>query len=168
MNVKKTVLWSVLSWLTGILGAVSALVVVGYAVWRTMGGDTLNETVRFEVLGKFSFDVTMTKFIIASAISGVLILLSVICKGVGKAVYNKRLKKAIEEASLANSGKRGMFGMTPEKQEQVAQTAKKLIPVVAAVATACVVAGAVKKSRKKKKQTQMGMGMMQMPRYYPY
>ena len=165
MNVKKTVLWSVFAWLTGILGAISALVVVGYAVWRTMGGNALIETVRIDVLGKFAFDVTMNRLIIAAAISVGLIVVSVICKSVGKAIYNKRLQKAIEEARLANSGKGTMFGMTPEMQEQVARTAKVLLPVVAGVATACVVAGAISKSRKRKNSQ---MGMMQMPRYYPY
>jgi hypothetical protein len=48
-------------------------------------------------------------------------------------------------------------------QEQVAQTAKKLIPVVATVAVACAVAGIIKKSQAKKRREEM-----QMSRYYPY
>ena len=48
-------------------------------------------------------------------------------------------------------------------KEQVADVAKKLIPVVATVAVACVVAGAVKKSQKKNNQA----GLIQTTRYYP-
>ena len=161
MKVKKSVLWSVLCFLTGFIGVVLALAAVGYAVWRTMGGHSLGETVRFKVLN-FKFDVTKTRFIVASAVSAALIVVSVICKSVGKAVYRKRVKAAIEEARLANSSK-GMFNISPEMQEQVAQTAKKLIPVVAAVAVTCAVAGIVKKSQAKKRREEM-----QMSRYYPY
>ena len=86
MKVKKSVLWSVLCFLTGFIGVVLALAAVGYAVWRTMGGHSLGETVRFNVLN-FKFDVTKTRFIVASAVSAALIVVSVICKSVGKAVY---------------------------------------------------------------------------------
>ena len=161
MKVKKSVLWSVLCFLTGFIGVVLALSVVGYAVWRTLGGHSLSETVRLKVLD-FKFDVTMTRFIVASAISVALTVVSVICKSIGKAVYRNRVKAAIEEARLENSSK-GMFNITPEMQEQVAQTAKKLIPVVAAVAVTCAVAGIVKKSKAKKHREEM-----QMSRYYPY
>ena len=161
MKVKKSVLWSVLAFLTGFVGVVLALAVVGFAVWRTMGGHSLSEDVRLKVLN-FSFDVTMVKFIIASAISAALIVVSIICKSIGKAVYRKRVRKAIEEARLANSNK-GLFNLSPEVKEQVAQTAKKLIPVVATVAVACAVAGIVKKSQAKKRREEM-----QMSRYYPY
>ena len=161
MKVKKSVLWSVLAILTGIVGVISALAAGGYAIWRTMGGYTLSETLRHKVLD-FKFDVTLTRFIVVSAVSVALIVVSVICKSVGKAVYRKRVKAAIEEARLENSSK-GMFNITPEMQEQVAQTAKKLIPVVAAVAVTCAVAGIVKKSQAKKRREEM-----QMSRYYPY
>lgn len=161
MKVKKTVLWSVLAFLTGFVGVLAALAAVGYAVWRTMGGHSLSEAVNLKVLG-LAFEVTMTRFIIVSAVSAALIVVSFICKSVGKAIYRKRVKKAIEEARLANSGK-GLFNISPEMQEQVAQTAKKLIPVVAAVAVACAAVGIIKKSQAKKR-----MEEMQMSRYYPY
>ena len=161
MKVKKTVLWSVLAFLTGFVGILAAIAAVGYAVWRTIGGHSLSEAVRLEVLG-FAFDVTMTRFIIVSAAAVALVVVSVICKSIGKAVYRKRVKKAIEEARLANSGK-GLFNVSPEMQEQVAQTAKKLIPVVAAVAVACAAVGIIKKSQARRRREEM-----QMSRYYPY
>ncbi len=161
MKVRKSVLWSVLSILTAIVGVVLALAAGGYAVWRTMGGHSLSNDVRLKVFG-IKLDVTMNKLIITAAIAVALIVVSIICKSVGKAVYRKRVRKAIEEARLANSGK-GMFNITPEMQEQVAQTAKKLIPVAAAVAVACVTIGIVKKSRAKKRREEM-----QMSRYNPY
>jgi TRAP-type uncharacterized transport system fused permease subunit len=113
------------------------------------------------VLG-FSFYVSLERFIFAAAVSVALIVVSIICSSIGKAVYRKRVKAAIEEARLANSSK-GMFNLSPEMQEQVAQTAKKLIPVVATVAVACAVAGIIKKSQAKKRREEM-----QMSRYYPY
>ena len=161
MKVKKSVLWSVLAFLIGFVGIVLALAAVAYAVWRTMGGHSLSEVVRFKVLG-FAFYVSMKRFIFAAALSVVLVIVSIICRSIGKAVYRKRVKAAIEEARLANSSK-GMFNISPEMQEQVAQTAKKLIPVVAAVAVACAVAGVIKKSQAKKRREEM-----QMSRYYPY
>jgi hypothetical protein len=161
MKVKKSVLWSVLAFLTGFVGILSALATVGYAVWRTIGGYNLSEVVNFNVLG-FSFYVSLERFIFAAAVSVALIVVSIICSSIGKAVYRKRVKAAIEEARLANSSK-GMFNLSPEMQEQVAQTAKKLIPVVATVAVACAVAGIIKKSQAKKRREEM-----QMSRYYPY
>lgn len=161
MKVRKSVLWSVLSILTAIVGVVLALAAGGYAVWWTMGGHSLSDDVRLNVFG-IKLDVTMNKLIITAAIAVALIVVSIICKSVGKAVYRKRVRKAIEEARLANSGK-GMFNITPEMQEQVAQTAKKLIPVAAAAAIACVTIGIIKKSRAKKRREEM-----QMSRYRPY
>ena len=162
MKVKKTVLWSVLAWLSGFVGIASALAIGGYAVWRIRGGHSLNEIVRVCLFNKITFHVSMKRFIVAAAGACLCIIFAIIFKCIGKAIYRKRLEKAVEAARLANSNK-GVFGLTPEMQEQVADVAKKLIPVVATVAVACVVAGAVKKSQKKNNQA----GLIQTTRYYP-
>ena len=90
------------------------------------------------------------------------ILISVIFRLIGNAVYNKRRKKALEEARKAQNG--GLLGeMDPETREQVVATAKKVVPIVAAVVVTCVVVKAVKKSQARKR-----MEEMRMPRYYYY
>ena len=162
MKVRKTILWSVLSFLTGFAGIVLALAAGGYAVWRTMGGHSLKETVKC-VVYKLSFDMTWELFLTMCVAAVGLILISVIFKSIGKAVYRKRLKKAVEKARLANSGQGSLFNLTPEMKEQVTQTAKKLAPVIAIAAVACVVVGAVNKSRARRRREEL-----QMSRYYPY
>ena len=163
MKVKKTVLWSVFAWLSGFAGIALALLTGGYAIWRIKGGHSLNEIVRINVMNKFAFDVTKNRLIFAAAAACAFIVLAIVFKCIGKAIYRKRLAKAVEEARLANANK-GLFGMASESQEQIAEVAKKLIPVVASVAVACVVAGVVKKSRKKNSRA----GVIETTRYYPY
>ena len=162
MKVRKSVLWSVLSFLAGLGGVVLALAAAAYAIWRTMGGHSLKKIVYFDLFG-LEFGVSWKRFIFACGVAVVLIILSVIFKSIGKAVYRKRLKKAIAQARLANSCQGGILGMTPEMQGQVAETAKKLVPVVATVAVACVVFGTIRRANARRRLEEL-----QMSRYYRY
>jgi len=163
MKVKKTVLWSVLSFLAGFGGVVLALAAAAYAIWRTMGGHSLKQIVYIDLFGIVEVGVSWKRFIFACGVAVVLIILSAIFKSIGKSVYRKRLKKAIAEARLANSCQGNMFCMDAKTQEQVAETAKKLVPVVATVAVACVVVGACRRARMRRR-----MEELQMSRYYRY
>ncbi len=162
MKVKKSIFWSVLSFLAGFAGITLAILVAVYAVWRTMGGYSLKDVVFFDLFG-LEFHLSWNRFLFACGAAVAQIIASVIFKSIGKKVYRKRLKRAVEEARLANSSQGGMFSMDPKTQQQVAQAAKQLVPIVATVAVAYVVVGAVRRSQMRRR-----MEEMQMSRYYRY
>ena len=98
---------------------------------------------------------------------GAVIVVAVIFRLIGNAVYKHKVKKAIElarqQAAENSGGVLQAYGIDAETREKMVQTAKKAMPVIALVTLTVVVAKAVKKASDKKK-----MEEMRAYRYYYY
>lgn len=161
MKIKKSNFWIVMSNLIGYIGVGVGLLACAAVAGLKLAGYEVKIPVPW-VDGHPKVAIDWKHFLYAGVAILAVILIATIFRLIGNAVYNKRRKKALEEARKAQNG--GLLGeMDPETREQVVATAKKVVPIVAAVVVTCVVVKAVKKSQAKKR-----MEEMRMPRYYYY
>ena len=161
MKIKKSNFWIAVSNLIAYIGILGGLLACAAVAGLKLAGYEVKIPVPW-VDGFPKVAIDWKHFLYAGVAIFAAILISVIFRLIGNAVYNKRRKKALEEARKAQNG--GLLGeMDPETREQVVATAKKVVPIVAAVVVTCVVVKAVKKSQARKR-----MEEMRMPRYYYY
>lgn len=162
MKIKKSNFWIFMSNLIAIVGVGGGLLACAAVAGLKLAGYEVKIPVPW-VDGFPKVAIDWKHFLYAGVAILAAILISVIFRSIGNAVYNKRKKKALEEARKAQQNG-GLLGeLDPETREQVVATAKKVVPIVAAVVVTCVVVKAVKKSQAKKR-----MEEMRMPRYYYY
>ena len=168
MKIKKSNFWTVCSKLFGLAG-IGIGVVFGVSVlWMKLLGYEPRIPTAFTTDGAVYSSVAVRKqhLLYVGAIVIAFILLAVICRAIGIAVYNKRVKRALEESRKADTGYGGLlagYKLDPETQEKAVDAAKKVVPIVAGVALTCVVVKAVKKSQAKKRAEEM-----RAARYYYY
>ena len=166
MKIRKSNFWIVLSRFIGIFGVGSGLIFGVSVVWMKLLGYVPKIPTAFTTDGAVHSSITVQRqhllyvgaFVIAS------ILIAVIFRLIGAAVYKKRVKRALEEARKANSGYGGLlagYSLDPETQEKVVDAAKKAVPLVAGLALTCVVVKAVRRSKAKRR-----MEEMRAARYY--
>ncbi len=168
MKVRKSNFWTVLSNVVGYVGVGLGLIVCISGAWLKLSGYEIKLPTSFAngTVGGWTA-VRWRHFLYAGALIAAVILVAVIFRLIGKAVYKKRLKRALEAARRdANSGYGGLlagYNMDPETQEKVVDTAKKAVPIVAGVVLACVAVKAIKRSQARKR-----MEEMRAARYYYY
>jgi uncharacterized membrane protein len=167
MKIRKSNFWTVLSCVIGYVGVGLGLILCTSGAWLKLSGYEIKIPTSFAngSVGGWKI-VTWRHFLYAGALIAAVILVAVIFRLIGNAVYKKRVKRALEEARKANTGYGGLlagYNMDAETQEKVVDTAKKAVPVVAGVVLACVVFKAVKKSQARKR-----MEEMRAARYYYY
>ena len=167
MKVRRSNFWTVLSCVIGYVGVGLGLILCVSGAWLKLSGYDVKIPTSY-ANGSFGgwTIVAWRHFLYAGALIAAVILVAVIFRLIGNAVYKKRVKRALEEARKANSGYGGLLAgcnMDAETQEKVVDTAKKAVPIVAGVVLACVVVKAVKRSQAKKR-----MEEMRAARYYYY
>ncbi len=167
MKIRKSNFWTVVSCIIGYVGVGLGLIFCISGAWLKLSGYEIKVPTSF-ANGSFGgwTAVEWRHFLYAGALIAAVILVAVIFRLIGNAVYKKRVKRALEKARCANSGYGGLLAgcnMDAETQEKVVDTAKKAVPVVAGVVLACVVVKAVKRSQARKR-----MEAMRAARYYYY
>ena len=156
MKIKRSNGWIVLSNLIGYIGVIAGLLICGtVAVLKYLG-----YSISIPVLWAEGHPVVAIEwkhFLYAGIAIGAVIVIAVIFRLIGNAVYKRRVKKAIEQAKKANTsgGILQGYNLDPETQEKLVQTAKKVVPVIALVAVTCVVAKSVKKASDRRRLEEM-------------
>lgn len=166
MKIRKSNFWTVLSCIIGYLGVGLGLIVCISAAWLKFSGynlmipNPLAENPMSEMM-----TVEWQHFLYAGAFIVAVILVAVIFRLIGRAVYKRRVKRALKKAREAqsNSGLLAGYNIDPETQEKVVEAAKKAVPLVAGVALVCIVAKTIKRSQARKR-----MDEMRAARYYYY
>jgi NADH:ubiquinone oxidoreductase subunit 5 (subunit L)/multisubunit Na+/H+ antiporter MnhA subunit len=158
MKIKKSNGWIVLSNLIGYIGVGVGLLICAAVAALKLAGYEVSVPVPW-VDGMPKEVIAWRHFLYAGIAIAAVIVVAVIFRLIGNAVYKKKQKKALEEARKAEEAK---YTLDPETQEMLVATAKKVIPVVAAVAVTVVVVKAVKKSQARRRMEEMRMS----PRYY--
>ena len=169
MKVRKSNFWTVLSCVIGYVGVGLGLIFCGFGACMKLTEQGKEPKIPTSFAnGSFGgwTAVTWRHFLYAGVLIAAVILVAVIFRLIGNAVYKKRVERALEAARNANSGYGSLLAgcnMDAETQEKVVDTAKKAVPIVAGVVLACVVVKAVKRSQAKKR-----MEEMRAARYYYY
>ena len=158
MKIRKSNFWIVLSNIIGYVGVGLCLLAGSAVALLKRAGYTIK--LRTSLTNPDSLKtIEWRHFLYLGAVTVAVILMAVIFRLIGKAVYKKRVKRALEESRKAQSG--GLlagYDIDPETQEKVVDAAKKAVPIVAGVVLACVVVKAVKKARAKKTSAEIGSG----------
>ena len=160
MRIKRTNGWIVLSNLIGYIGVIAGLLICGAVAVLKYFGYKISVPVLWAE-GRPLVEITWRHFIYAGIAIGAVIVVSVIFRLIGKAVYKRRVKKAIEEARKANSSSGNLQGYSIDPE--MIEAAKKVLPVLAVVAVTCMVAKTVKNASDRRR-----MEAMCAPRYYRY
>ena len=168
MKIEKSNFWTVMSKIFGLVGIGIGLIFGVSVAWMKLLGYEPKLPTAFTTDGAVYSSVTIQKrhLLYVGAFVIALILIAVIFRLIGIAVYKKRVKRALEESRKADTGYGGLlagYSLDPETQEKVVGAAKKIVPIVAGVALTCVVVKAVKKSQAKKRTEEM-----RAARYYYY
>ena len=165
MRIKRSNGWIVLSNLIGYIGVIVGLLACGaVAVLKWLGYIVKVPVIWAE--GRPSVAIEWKHFIYAGIAIGAVIVIAVIFRLIGNAVYKRKLQKALEEAREASrqKGILDAYDIDPQTQEKIVETARKVLPIIALVAVTCVVAKSVKRASEKKKMEEMRARRY----YYPY
>lgn len=160
MKIKRSNFWVALSNIIGYVGVGIGLVFGVSVAWMKLLGYEPRIPTSFAANGSVKSSIAIQKqhLLYVGAFVVALILMAVIFRLIGNAVYKKRVKRALEEQRKANAGYGGLlagYNLDPETQEKVVDVAKKAVPLIAGVALTCVVVKAVKKSQARKRMEQM-------------
>jgi hypothetical protein len=161
MKIKKSNSWIVWSKVFCMIGIVAGLIFGVSVAWMKLLGYEPRIPTAFTTDGAVYSSVAVQRqhLLYVGACVIALILIAVIFRLIGVAVYKKRVKRALEDARKANTGYGGLlagYNLDPETQEKVVDAAKKVVPLVAGLALTCVVVKAVKKSRAKRHMGEKG------------
>lgn len=166
MKIRKSNFWIVLSRIFGYVGVGVGLIFGVSVAWMKLLGYEPRIPTAFTTDGAVHSSVAVQRqhLLYVGAFVIAAILIAVIFRIIGNAVYKKRVKRALEAARKANTGYGGLlagYSLDPETQDKVVDAAKKAVPIVAGLALTCVVVKAVKKSQARKR-----MEEMRASRYY--
>ena len=166
MKIKKSNFWIVWSNVIGAIGVAFGLIFGVSVGWMKLLGYEPRIPTSVSRNGSVSNSIVIQRqhLLYVGAFVIALILIAVMFRFIGIAVYKRRVKRALEESNKANSGYGGLlagYNLDPETQAKVVDAAKKAVPLIAGVALTCVVIGAVRKSKARRR-----MEEMRSARYY--